>query len=187
MAFPFRKTDAAEPHPNHDTRPRSLLRKTVQGIGWLAATPFGWMGTRRIAHSARFITDLVGVIRSRARRDPRIRTEEGGTFDLAATAISFGLTVKELRERLAMRRRQTALISYASLTFAALFLVTWGWRASLSPWTVARITSATEFLPFCGLFLTFAFYNALLNFQIRVNRAATWREYLATDLPFWPR
>jgi hypothetical protein len=45
---------------------------------------------------------------------------------------------------------------------------------------------ALEFLPFCALFYLLAFYNALLNFQMRIGRAASWREYLATSEPFWP-
>jgi hypothetical protein len=56
-----------------------------------------------------------------------------------------------------------------------------------SPWTATRIESALEFLPFYALFFVLAFYNALLNFQIRIRRAAGWRECLTTDQPFWPR
>jgi hypothetical protein len=49
-----------------------------------------------------------------------------------------------------------------------------------------RITSALYFLPFCALFFLIAFHNALLNFQIRIGRLASWREYLATTEKFWP-
>jgi hypothetical protein len=44
-----------------------------------------------------------------------------------------------------------------------------------------------EFLPFLSLFLLVAFYNALLNFQIRVRRSAGWREFLSTEEGFFPR
>jgi hypothetical protein len=46
---------------------------------------------------------------------------------------------------------------------------------------------ACEFLPFLSLFLLVAFYNALLNFQIRMRRSASWREFLLTDDGFLPR
>jgi len=57
----------------------------------------------------------------------------------------------------------------------------------LSPWTAMRVVLAVEFLPFCALFFLLAFYNALLNFQIRIGRTASWREYLSTKEPFLPR
>jgi hypothetical protein len=44
-----------------------------------------------------------------------------------------------------------------------------------------------EFLPFCMLFFLIAFYNALLNFQIRMRRLLSCREYLLTNESFWPR
>jgi hypothetical protein len=66
-------------------------------------------------------------------------------------------------------------------------LMAWVREALSSPWTAARIALALEFLPFCALFFLLAFYHALLNFQIRIGRAASWREYLATSEPFWPR
>ena len=46
---------------------------------------------------------------------------------------------------------------------------------------------SVEFLPFCVLFFLVAFNNALLNFQIRMRRLATWRDYLLTSESFWPR
>jgi len=46
---------------------------------------------------------------------------------------------------------------------------------------------AFEFLPFLSLFSLVAFYNALLNFQIRMRRTANWREFLSTEKGFFPR
>jgi hypothetical protein len=166
---------------------RSIFGKTIRGAGRLAATPFLWIGPQRIVRSASLIGELAGAIRTGSRRDPRFKTEEDGEFDQAATAFSYGMSVMELEVRLARRRRQTARIAYVTFALALLFLVAWIWRALSSPWTVTRIGSALEFLPFCVLFFLLAFYNALLNFQIRIRRAASWREYLTTDQPFWPR
>jgi hypothetical protein len=166
---------------------RSKFGNTIRGIGRLVATPFVWMGPQRIVQSASFIGDLTAAIRTRHRRDSRFKTEGDGGFDLHATAFSYGLTVIELEARLARRRLQTARIAYTTLALASVFLVAWIWRALSSPLTGTRIGSALEFLPFCALFFLLAFYNALLNFQIRIRRAAAWREYLTTDQPFWPR
>jgi len=94
--------------------------------------------------------------------------------------------VFELERRLRGRRRQTARIAYATFALGCIFLMAWVCEALSSPWTVGRVIMALEFLPFCALFYLLAFYNALLNFQMRIGRAASWREYLATSEPFWP-
>jgi len=82
---------------------------------------------------------------------------------------------------------QTGHIAYAAFALGCIFLTVWVCEALSPPWTAGRIVLALEFLSFCALFLLLAFYNALLNFQIRIGRAASWREYLATREPFCPR
>ena len=168
-------------------RRRSLLRRAFGSIGGLCSGPVHWAGLRSISHSASLIRDLSAAVRSGSQRDGRLRTSGDGCFDLNSTAFLSGISVPELERRLKARRRQTALIAYTTLALACLFLTAWVCEALSSPWTEARIALALEFLPFCALFLLLAFYNALLNFQIRVGRAASWREFLATSEPFWPR
>jgi hypothetical protein len=95
--------------------------------------------------------------------------------------------VFELERRLVVRRRQTARIAYATFALGCFFFVAWVGEAFSAPWTAGRMVLALEFLPFWALFFLLAFYNALLNFQIRIGRTASWCEYLATGEPFWPR
>ena len=166
---------------------RSLLRRMFRGIGWLSAGPVDWTGRRGISRGASFIRDLVVALRFGSHRDPRFRTSEDGGFDLEATAFLHGISVFELKRRLVARRRQTARIAYATFALGCIFLTGWVCEALSSPWTVGRIVLALEFLPFCALFFLLSFNNALLNFQIRTGRAASWREYLATREPFCPR
>ncbi|MBN9560490.1 MAG: hypothetical protein J0H14_07130 [Alphaproteobacteria bacterium] len=168
-------------------RRRSIFGRAIRGVGWLAAGPVDWIGTRRIARSWSFIRDLAATLRRGPRDDDRFKTEAGGGFDVDATAFTCGLSVAELEARLAASRKQTARIAYATFALAWMFLLGWLWSALSSPWSAARIASALNFLPFCALFFLVAFYNALLNFQIRIRRKASWREYLATAEPFWPR
>jgi len=175
--------------PNPDKPPprrRSVMGKVARGAGWLASGPLDWAGVRRIRRSATFIGDLATLLRHGPSRDDRFRIEEDGAFDRAATASLYGLSIEEFDQRLLARRRQTARIAYASFALACAFFLAWLWQALSSPWTTARLVSTVEFLPFSGLFLLIAFYNALLNFQIRVGRTASWREYLGTSLPFLP-
>jgi hypothetical protein len=166
---------------------RSLLGRAFGSIGRLCSGPVHWAGLRGILRSASMIRDLSAAVRWGSQRDGRFRTSGDGCFDLNSTAFLYGISVPELERRLKVRRRQTAMISYATFALACLFLTAWVCEALASPWTAARIALALKFLPFCALFLLLAFYNALLNFQIRIGRAASWREFLATHEPFWPR
>jgi hypothetical protein len=166
---------------------RSLFGRVFRSIGWLCSGPVDWAGLSRLSRSASLIRDLSATVRSGSRRDRRFRTSGDGGFDLDSTAFLYGISVPELERRLKVRRRQTALIAYATFALACIFLMAWVCEALSSPWTAARIALALEFLPFCALFFLLAFYHALLNFQIRIGCAASWREYLATSAPFWPR
>jgi hypothetical protein len=158
-----------------------------RSIGWLSAGPIDWVGLRGISRGASFIRDLCVTLRIGARRDPRFRASEDGGYDLEATAFLHGISLLELERRLKVQRRQTARIAYVTFALGCIFLTAWMCEALLSPWTAMRVVLALEFLPFYALFFLLAFYNALLNFQIRIGRTASWREYLATDEPFWPR
>lgn len=176
----------AQPSPGPRKR-RSVFGRLFRGVGWLAAAPIDWIGVHRIARSASLIRATVVSLRTRPRGDTRFKTEENGDFDLKTTAFRYRLLIPELQARLSARRRQTKLIAYASVALAWAFLLAWVWQAMSAPLTPARIASALNFLPFCVLFFLVAFYNALLNYQIRTGRMACWREYLLTGKPFWPR
>ena len=182
---PMRAPEVPLP-PDPPRRRRSIFGNVRRGAGWMAAGPVDWVGTRRIARSASFIGELWALLRSGPSRDTRFKTEPDKGFDLQATAFSCGVSLDELAERFAARRRQTARLAYTTFAIAWLFLLGWTWQALLSPWTATRITSMVYFLPFCVLFFLVAFYNALLNYQIRIGRMASWREYLATPNGFWP-
>jgi hypothetical protein len=166
---------------------RSFFGRIFHGAGWLVAAPFVWTGAHRIKRGWSLIGDLWGALRAGPPRDNRFMTaDRGGAFDIAATAVSYGVPVDQLEAWLAARRRQTARIAYAAFALAWLFLLGWIWHALASPWMATRFTSALYFLPFCALFFLVAFYNALLNYQIRSGRLANWRDYLATPGGFWP-
>lgn len=164
-----------------------LLGRAFRGIGWLCTGPVDWVGLRGISRGASLVRDLSVTLRSGTQRDSRFRTSEDGGFDLEATAFLQGISVFQLERRLRVRRRQTARIAYATFALGCIFLTAWVCEALSSPWTAGRVLLALEFLPFCALFFLLAFYNALLNFQMRIGRTASWREYVTTNEPFWPR
>jgi hypothetical protein len=183
------RRDRGHPSANEAAMPRrrSAFRTALGGIGWLAAAPVDWAGVKSISRAASLIGGLAGTMHARPRRDPRVKVEDARSFDLMATAVSYGITVPQLEARLAKRRKQTALIAYAMFAMAGLFLLAWARAALSARWTILRMVLSVEFLPFCVLFFLVAFNNALLNFQIRMRRLATWRDYLLTSESFWPR
>jgi hypothetical protein len=174
---------AAAPHGKR----RLLFGRLFRGVGWVATGLLDWAGRRSISRSASYIRGLSARLGAGAQRDGRFRTADDGGFDLEATAFFYGVGVHELRGRLWVRRRQTARIAYAMFALGCVFLTGWVWQALSVPLTGVRLVIALEFLPFCVLFFLLAFYNALLNFQLRIGRTAGWREYLMTSEPFWPR
>lgn len=165
---------------------RSLVRRVVRGVGWLGSSPVHWMGVGSIRQGASFIGGMAEQARACPVRDPRFKTAEQGAFDLRATAFSMGIGVSELERRLALRRKQTALMAYLLGALGAMFLLAWLLRMLSTPTEGGRLLLAVDFLPFCVLFVLLAFYQALVNFQLRIGRTAGWREYLLTEDGFWP-
>ena len=117
----------------------------------------------------------------------KFRREWEGGVDLNATALCDSLSAAELERYWKVRRRQTALTVYATFALGCLFLLAWVYEASSLPWIAPRLVLALKILPFCAMFFLLAFYHALLNFQIRIGHLASWREYLLSSEPFWPR
>jgi hypothetical protein len=87
------------------------------------AAPFAWSGADRIKRSWSLIGHLFGLLRAGPQRDSRFKTEGVSAFDLQGTAFSYGVSIHQLEAVLAARRRQTALVAYASLALGGLFLI----------------------------------------------------------------
>jgi hypothetical protein len=96
-------------------------------------------------------------------------------------------SVEEVERRLAARRRQTAILAYVTFGIGCISVLAWASVALRVAGAGGRVILLVEFLPFCLLFYLMSFYQALINFQIRVGRAAGWRAYLSTEEGFLPR
>ena len=177
----------AQPKGKPEKRKRSFIGRAMRRIGWLAGGPADWFGRKSVRAGAGLIGKLWQQTRTAPRRDSRFKVDEAGGFDLAATAFSYGMSAQALEQRLEQRRRMTFTISYGALFVAILGIIFWVHSAIDEPYTFARVMMVWEFLPFLSLFLLVAFYNALLNFQIRLRRSAGWREFLSTEDGFLPR
>ncbi|GLR66390.1 hypothetical protein GCM10010909_10700 [Acidocella aquatica] len=181
------KAANGQPKGKAAEKKRSLIGRAMRRVGWLAGGPADWFGRKSVRSGAELIGKLWQQTRSAQQRDGRFKVDEAGGFDLAATAFSYGMSVQTLEQRLEQRRCMTSMISYGALFVALLGIIFWVHSAIDEPYTFARMMMVWEFLPFLALFLLVAFYNALLNFQIRLRRTAGWREFLSTEEGFFPR
>ncbi len=157
-----------------------------RALNWLGAPAAVWVGTGSIRGSAAFTGEMVRQMQTKRLRGPRFHLAEDGRFDLAATAFAFGLSAVELEGRLRSKRRQTAIAAYLLGTLGSVLFLIWLVQVLLTPMTAGRLVLALEFLPACLMCSLLGFYQALVNFQIRTGRAASWRSFLATDHGFWP-
>jgi hypothetical protein len=168
-------------------RRRSGVRKAVGVIGWLFGGPRDWAAVGSISRGFALIGDLARNARHEPASRARVFVREDRTLDLEATAFSHGVSVAALLAQLEVRRRETARLAYAMFGLGVLCLAFWLHAALRAPLTSARLTLAVDFLPFCALFFLCAFYQALLNYQIRSGRRVGWRAYLMAEDGILPR
>jgi hypothetical protein len=166
---------------------KSRFRRALGGVGWLFQSPAEWLGWRSISEGAGAVGRLYRRTRASQKRDRRFKMQENHTFDLVGTAFAYGISTEELERRLAVRRRQTGLLSYVLFFMACAFVLAWVCVALRTVSGGGRVVLLLQFLPFCVLFYLMSFYQALINFQIRTGRGANWREYLTTEDGFLPR
>ncbi len=165
----------------------SMLRQAWRQTRFVAGGPIANIGLEEISSGARLIGQLTKQVQQGPALDGRLKVDEHGGIDLRATAFSYGISVDELLERMAQRRRQTAWSAHALFCLGGCFLVVWFWQAMHLPRSAARIVSAVEFLPFCVLFLLVATRSAHSNWQLRTRRLGSLGDYLRTSDPFLPR
>jgi hypothetical protein len=183
----YPQSERGQPKSSSGDKKPSFIGRTMRRVGWLAGGPADWFGRRSVRSGAGLIGKLWHQTRTAPKRDSRFKVDDSGGFDLKATAFSYGISTEVLEQRLEQRRRMTFMVSYGALVIAVLSVIFWIHSAINEPYALARVMMAWEFLPFLSLFLLVAFYNALLNFQIRVRRSASWREFLSTEEGFLPR
>ncbi len=184
---PSEEGPARDDAGNSRPRRRSRFRRALGGVGWLFQSPAEWLGWRSISDGADAVGRLYRGTRTGQKRDRRFKTQENDTFDLVGTAFAYGISPEELAQRLVVRRRQTALLAYVLFLMACAFVLAWVWVALRTVSGGGRVVLLLQFLPFCALFYLMSFYQALINFQIRMGRTANWREYLTTEDGFLPR
>jgi hypothetical protein len=165
----------------------SFVRRSARGVGWLFSSPSEWFGMRSIRAGASNIGQNYRDIRAPRTRDRRFKTQDNRYFDAAGAAFAYGITIEELERRLAARRRQTALLAYGLFGLGCVLFLAWVFVAIRTVSDGGRVILLLQFLPFCALFFLMSFYQALVNFQIRTARSASWLEYIFAEKKFLPR
>ena len=189
---PLRPTDEAGPDPDEGPegegrqQPRrrpGRLRRAARYFG----SPFGaWAGSGAIRSSAWFIGESLKEVRAASRRDPRFRLFPDGEFDLEATTFLYGISHSEMERRLARRRRHSAYMAYVCAVLAVGSCAGWIGRVFGSPADAGTVMLTLNAIGFGVICVLGAFYQALINFQLRSRRAVGWKEYLMTERGFWP-
>ncbi len=152
------------------------------------AAPFQAFPASQIVESARLIVALARRIgRGPVRPEPRVFRLDDGRLDEQATAFGLGLSPEQLRVRLAVRRRQTAALSYASFGLGCLFLALSTLRCLAWDFHGSRMLAALEFAPFCAIFFIVAFQYAHENWRLRTGVPGSAGEYLRSSEPLLPR
>jgi len=154
-------------------------------LGTLLRGPVDAFNPRQIVEGAQVIGRLTDIIRAGPQRDARIRVEEDHGLDLPAIAFLAGTSEAEIMRQLANRRRQSAMAAYTYLAGGAGFFVAWVYVALLQPGYVS-LAYVLGLVGFCTALFLAAFYNALVNWQVRTRRLGSAREFLATEDSWWP-
>jgi hypothetical protein len=169
------------PPPQPERRKRGFWR----GLKFLLGGPFSTFGTEHIARNAAVIGSLAERLKQGPRTDGRVHVDDDRRLDLAAMARRAGVSVAAIEIQLANRRRQTARAVLCYLAGGVGFPAFWFLEAISTP-SFTRLAYVGGLLLICTAFFLSAFYNALVNWQIRTLRLGTAREFLCTDESWWP-
>jgi hypothetical protein len=120
-------------------------------------------------------------------RTSKVRLDKTGAFDLDAMAFLHGQVRGRFEDTLARRRQSTARYAWIFLGLGAMFFVGWLYRLSTMTWTVNATLTALQFSPACAVFFLLAILFGLENYQIRLGRKVSVREFISAPSGFWPR
>ena len=182
---PSRQIDLATPRPPAAKSGR-FSRMVMAGPRWLWFRTKEAGGLDDIRGSGRLIRNLHAAVRQGPAGPPRVYADADRRLEMAATALSHGLRVASLAERVSQRRRQTTHMAYLAFAGGWLILGWWFWQTLSTPWSAGRMILGLEFIPFCAVFFLLAFKNAWHNWQLRTGRLGSAMEYLTTTERFWP-
>ena len=172
------------------TRPSQEKGAQPWTVGWgvrkTLGAPIACIGVDQIAENARLIQGLAQTIRTGPGPDPMVRVRPDRTLDMSEMSWEAQVPVAEIERLLANRRRQSRQATWGYLSGGAVFVVM-GFihAASILP-AMPTLLYALSTAAICCCFFLMAFYNALINWQVRTRRLGTAREFLNADETWRP-
>lgn len=174
---------------NHDKTPQQLGKQRGplwRGVRLIVAAPLACFGYAQIASNANTIRGLIGAIRSGPQRDPHVRLAPDRTLDVTAMAWAAEVSPAEIERQLENRKRQTTQATFLYLLGAGLFLALSFYHAIVTLPALPTLSYFLTMISICCCFCSMAFYNALVNWQIRTRRLGSAREFLNAGETWWP-
>lgn len=151
-----------------------------RGFRSLFGSPAGAAGIPQIRENWRAIRGMAALIIQGPQADDRVRVKADRVLDLHEMAYVMGTTISVVEMRLSARRRQTRLAVYAYLGAAVVLWASWLYEAIASPGSYARLLTVAGLIAITTCFGLGAFYNALVNWQIRAGRLGSAGEFMST-------
>ena len=171
---------------NNSPHPEKQRGPLWRGVRLVVGAPVACFGYRQIAHNASTIKTLVGDIRKGREPDPRVRVADDRTLDVAAMAWGAQVSPAEIERQLENRKRQTVRATFCYLLGAGLFLALAFYHAIALLPVFPTLSYVLTMTAICCCFSSMAFYNALVNWQIRTRRLGSAREFLNAEETWWP-
>lgn len=168
-----------------DGKPVRRRRGLWPALGFLVSGPIATFGVRNVVDGARTIEILAGQIKAENNRPSSVRLDDAGFFDLAGTAARTNTDVHQLEVLLRYRRMQTARATKTYLIGGSGFLLFWVYAGLIAPGG-ASLGYILALIALATLFFIAAFYNALVNWQVRTHRLGSLQEFIATSETWWP-
>lgn len=168
-----------------DVRPPRRRRGLWRALGFLVGGPIAAFGVGNVVEGAHTIGSLAGKIKAQSNRPSSVRLNDAGFFDLPETAARNNTDVHYLQTLLRYRRAQTARATKTYLIGGCGFLAFWVYSGLIAPGG-ASTAYILALIALAALFFIGAFYNALIDWQVRTNRPGSFQEFLATSETWWP-
>ncbi len=156
-----------------------------RGIKFMFGGPVEALQIGRIVEGAELIGELASRIKTGPPPEAHIYIDDHRTLDLEYMAAARHVSIDEIHRQLRNRRRQTARATICYLGGGFGFLVLWAFEAFLTP-TYTGLLYVVCLLGICSAMFLSAFYNAMVNWQIRTLRLGTVREFFRADESWWP-
>ncbi len=165
---------------------KSKRRSLWRGVRLALSAPAACFGAKQIRENATLIVGLAQTIRTGPGVDTRVRLRSGRNLDVLAMAGDAQVSPAEIMRQLDNRRRQSARSTLCYLVGAVLFLLVGFYHAAAALPSLPSLSYVSVMGAICCCFFLLAFYNALLNWQVRTLRLGTAVEFLHSDQSWWP-